>query len=614
MPTVGASAKLSPADVSAGPAGLRRMWPAVVIIGAYASLSVLPYWHFWSAGGTRLAGKGGDLALDTWFLDWTAYALAHGHNPLVTDWGNYPFGVNGITNTSVPLLGALAAPATLLSGAFVTVTLLFTLAFPLSSLSAYVLLRHWVGWRLAAFGGGLLYGFSPYLVGQGLGHLHLVFVPLPPLVFLVLVRMCSPQARNACAWGALLAVLCVAQFFISAEVLASTVVIGAIGLAIAAAVDPAAARDRWTFAARAIGTASLITTALLAYPLWLLLAGPARISGPVQQTSYYRGNLLAAVIPDSAMHFRVAGWVRLADTFSGNPSENGSYLGVALLLLLLVGTIALWRRPAVKVAALTTVAAFVLSLGSRLTVGRHVWQAVPLPEAVLNHIPVLDNTVAARYSLYVMLGAALIFALTLEVLRDRLGDLLRERADAGGPWPALAGAACGGLACLVLIPLMPAWPYSARVTQVPTYFSSVQVTAVPSGGVAVLYPFPTSGDATPMLWQIAAGLRFKVPGGRFVIPAPGSVGTPPSDQLPLVGQAFAQLAGGQMPALTAARRSALSGQLRAWHVRAVLVQLAGARPALVMPFFEWLLGRPPDVRSGGIIAWYGQVAAGPERA
>jgi hypothetical protein len=379
MPTAGAPAKLSPAGLPAGP-GLRRIRPAVVIIGAYAGLSVLPYWHFWSAGGARLAGKGGDLALDTWFLDWTAYAFAHGHNPLVTDWGNYPFGVNGIANTSVPLLGALAAPVTLLSGAFVTVTLLFTLAFPLSSLSAYVLLRHWVGWQLAAFGGGLLYGFSPYLVGQGLAHLHLVFVPLPPLVFLVLVRMCSPQARNACAWGALLAALCVAQFFISAEVLASTVVIGAIGLAIAAAVDPAAARDRWTFAARAIGTGSLITAALLAYPLWLLLAGPARISGPVQQTSYYRGNLLAAVIPDSAMHFRVAGWVRLADTFSGNPSENGSYLGVALLLFLLAGTIALWRRPAVKVAVLTTVAAFVLSLGSRLTVGRHIWRASRCPK------------------------------------------------------------------------------------------------------------------------------------------------------------------------------------------------------------------------------------------
>ena len=28
-----------------------------------------------------------------------------------------------------------------------------------------------------------------------------------------------------------------------------------------------------------------------------------------------------------------------------------------------------------------------------------------------------------------------------------------------------------------------------------------------------------------------------------------------------------------------------------------------------MPFFEWLLGHPPDVRSGAISAWYGQVPA-----
>ena len=610
MRTAGAAAKLSPAGVPAGEdSGLRRMRPAVVIILAYAGLAVVPYWHFWSAGGTRLAGKGGDLALDTWFLDWTGYALAHGQNPLVTNWGNYPFGVNGITNTSVPLLGILAAPVTLLFGAFVAVTLLFTLAFPLSSLSAYVLLRRWVLWRPAAFAGGLLYGFSPYLVGQGLGHLHLVFVPLPPVIFGVLVRVCSPRASNACAWGTVLALLCVAQFFISAEVLASTAVVGAIGLAVAAAVDPAAARDRWTFAARAIGTASLITAALLAYPLWLLVAGPARISGPAQQASYYRGNLLAPVIPDSAMHFRVAGWARLADTFSGNASENGSYFGLALLLLLIAGTVALWRRPVVKVAALTTVAAFVLSLGSRLTVGRYVWRAVPLPEAALDHIPVLDNTLAARYSLYVMLGAAVIFALTLEALRDRLDDLLPGRLSTGRHRSALAAAASGGLAALALVPLLPAWPYSARVTQVPGYFSSGQVTAVPSGTVAVLYPFPTSGDATPMLWQVAAGLRFKTPGGRFVIPAPGSVGTPASDRLPLVGQALAQLDRGQMPALTAASRSALRAQLRAWDVRAVLVQPIGARPALVMPFFEWLLGHPPDVRSGAISAWYGQVPA-----
>jgi hypothetical protein len=196
-----------------------------------------------------------------------------------------------------------------------------------------------------------------------------------------------------------------------------------------------------------------------------------------------------------------------------------------------------------------------------------------------------------------MLGAAVIFALTIEALRKRLHESGRRPAQA-------AGAVCAVLACLALLPLVPAWPYGARVTQVPRYFSSDLAAALPQGSVTVLYPFPASGNAIPMLWQVAAGMRFKSPGGRFVIPAPGSVGTPASDRQTLVGQTFSQLADGQMPALTPALRLALLAQLRSWDVRAVLVQPTGQRPVLVMPFFEWLLGRPPDARSGGINAWY----------
>ncbi len=573
------------------------MLPTVIVIVSYFGLSAIPYWGFWTAGGTRIAGKGGDLSTGAWFLEWICYALVHLHNPLVTDWGNYPYGVNGVTNLSMPLLGVLGTPVTLAFGAFVTTTLFFTLAFPLSSLSAYVLISRWVRWRPAAFCGGLLYGFSPYLAAQGGSHLNLVFVPLPPLIFLVLGQIAAGRARRAWVCGTILAVLCVAQFLISAEILVSTVIVGAIGLLIAAAVNRAAARERWKSAARVIGIASAITALLLAYPLWLLTAGPARISGPVQKTSLYRGNLLAPLIPDSSMHFRVAGWLRLANTFSGTTSENGLYIGLPLLVILIAGAIALRHRPVMKVAALTTVAAFIVSLGSRLTVGRYVWRAVPLPEAALTHIPILDNTIAARYSLYVMLGAAVIFALTIEALRERLHQSGRRPAQA-------AGAVCAVLACLALLPLVPAWPYGARVTQVPRYFSSDLAAAVPQGSVTVLYPFPASGDAIPMLWQVAAGMRFKSPGGRFVIPAPGSVGTPASARQTLVGQTFSQLADGRMPALTPAFRLALLAQLRSWDVRAVLVQPTGQRPALVLPFFEWLLGRPPDARSGGINAWY----------
>lgn len=528
-----------------------------------------------------IAGKGGDPATDAWFLAWVPYALTHGHDPLITDWGNYPGGVNAITGIGMPLLGVVGAPVTWAFGAFATTTLFFTLAFPLSAIAGYAFAREWVSWRPAAFVAGLLYGFSPYLVAHGASHLNLVFVPLPPLIFLALTRI----VRGApwLCWGLLLGGLCVAQFLISAEVLASTVITGAIGLAIASAVSwPCPARQRWLDAARALASALAVAAVCLGYPVWLMLAGPAHLTRPVQNTSLYRGNLLAPVIPDSSMYFRTAGSARLADTFSGGTSENGLYLGLPLLVVLAVGAVVLWRRPAMRVAGLVTVAAFVLSLGSRLTAGHHLVRAVPLPAAIFDHIPLLDNTIAARYSLYVMLGAALMLSLILEAAT------------------AVASQWCAALAVVALLPLLPSWPYWLHVTQPPPYFSSaVARDRIPAGSVAVTYPFPSSSDGYPMTWQVAVGLRYKSPGGRFV--------AGPSGKEPPLAQVLTDLQEGIAPAQTAALRAGLTAQLRAWHVRTVLVQVTGVRPALVLPFFDWLLARPPDTTSGGISAWYGAI-------
>ena len=570
---------------------MRPRWaPAFAVAGAYTAFGIIPYWSYWSAGGAMIAGKGGDPATDAWFLAWVPYALTHGHNPLVTDWGNYPGGVNAIASIGMPLLGVVGAPVTWAFGAFVTTTLLFTLAFPLSAIAGYLFVREWVSWRPAAFAGGLLYGFSPYLVAHGGSHLNLVFVPLPPLIFLALTRIArgAPWPR----WGVLLGALCVAQFLVSAEVLASTVTTGAIGLAIATAINWPAVRQCWPIAARAIARALAVVAVCLAYPVWLMLAGPGHLTRPVQDVALYRGNLLAPVVPDSSMYFRTAGSARLANTFSGGTSENGLYLGLPVLVVLVVGVVVLWRRPAMRLAALVTAAAFVLSLGSRLTAGHFLLRGIPLPAAVFYQVPVLDNAIAARYSLYVMLGAALMLALILEATRAAVVP-----AAAAAGW-------CGALAIVTLLPLLPSWPFWLHVTQPPPYFASAVAQArIPAGSVAVSYPFPTDSDAYPMVWQIAADLRYKTPGGRFVIPpSSGQSG----DERPLA-EVLVGLSQGTVPARTSALRAALTAQLRAWHVRTVLVQVTGARPALVIPFFDWLLARPPDTTTGGIAAWYGTI-------
>ena len=52
--------------------------------------------------------------------------------------------------------------------------------------SMCIVLRRWTAWWPAAFVGGLLYGFSAYFTVYGSGYLFLVFVPIPPVILLLL--------------------------------------------------------------------------------------------------------------------------------------------------------------------------------------------------------------------------------------------------------------------------------------------------------------------------------------------------------------------------------------------------------------------------------------------
>ena len=126
--------------------------------------------------------------------------MAHGHNPLFTNYANYPHGVNLLNNTSVPLLGVVGAPVTWIWGAIATYNFWCTVALAGSAFAAYVLVRRVVDWGPAAFVAGLLYGFSPYEIGQS-GHLNLSFVVFPPLILLCLHELVVTQRGRPRRWG-----------------------------------------------------------------------------------------------------------------------------------------------------------------------------------------------------------------------------------------------------------------------------------------------------------------------------------------------------------------------------------------------------------------------------
>src|SRR5262249_48955962 len=114
---------------------------------------------------------------------------------------------------------------------------------------------------------------------------------------------------------------------------------------------------------------------------------------------------------------------------------SGFYLGLPLLVLLCYFAIRYRRVPLVGTATVIGLVAFVLGLGSKLTVsGRAV--GVPLPFAVFTHLPIVQNLEPARLSLYVQLAAAVIVAVGLDRARAYGWHRAGAAVGQGPPSPA----------------------------------------------------------------------------------------------------------------------------------------------------------------------------------
>lgn len=539
----GAKAGIAADGASAQSSAARTRALTAGCVFVYAGLAVLVYWGISPLDGRHLPVCGClDPVQSAWFLKWDVTSLWHGHDPFFSAAIDYPRGIDVADNTSMPLLALLGAPVTALLGPVSSVNLWLHLAFFTSAWAALWVLRRWALSLGAAFVGGLFYGFSPYLIGQGAGHVNLAFVPLLP----VLVYLCSELLRGRSArprrTALILGVVAAAQFLISAEILADSAVLTVISVVLLALVHP---RGIWRNARRAVRATAWALASfvpLAAAELWALLFGAQHITGKVSPEvakGLVRADLLAPVVPDRLMRVGSAGAIREGSTFvMGNLLENGSYLGVPLLLVV-VGLV-VWARRDRRVifAAAMAVVAFVLSLGNTLTVdGRAT--SFALPFRLLMQLPQFANITAARFSAFTDLALAGVLGFGLDLLwrRDGLGRA-GERADEaaaelaphptrGRPW---RGVLAFGIVAAALVPLVPRVPYPVSATSVPAFFTSSAVDVIPADGLVLAYPYPYSPTDQAMLWQADAGFRFSLLGGYALAPSPHGGGTynPPS--------------------------------------------------------------------------------------
>jgi hypothetical protein len=467
----------------------------VFLVAAAISVSYLGA-GLWATDTWR--GNVGDAEQFMWFLSSVPDALTHGHNPLLSNYELYPQGVNLMWNTSVVLAGVLVSPVTALAGPVFSYNLLLVLGPIATACTAYWAFRRYVDSPVAAGIGGLAFAYSPFLLVHSSGHLHLVLLALMPVMLVLVDELLVRQRRRSWLTGGLIGVVAACQLLTSEEMLAIEAMVGGLALVVLCLLHPHAVRSRVGYVVRA-AVCAVVTFALLAcYPLYIQLFGPQKAPG-AHGPSTYSTDLLNLIWP-------VNQWLDLGagtPTFTGNASEWTGYLGIPLIVLLIGVTVRFWRRrPLVPVAAILIVVLVVLSFGPHLHVAGRT-TAIPLPWAVAERLPLLENLLPGRISVAIGLLAALLLAVFLD-------DLVLQRG-----WRRLAGAAVVAVIALSWV------PGGLRTTTIPTpaFFTSSAQTRLPAGSVALIVPFTDSPlNEQAVLWQANGGMRIRIVNGWVIVP------------------------------------------------------------------------------------------------
>jgi hypothetical protein len=446
--------------------------------------------------GTTHVGFGTDPAMNMWFIAWWPHAIWHHLNPFITYVVWPSTGYNLTWTGAIPAVAIALAPVTGAFGPVMAYNVASLLMPALSAWGAFLLCRHIARSFGAALAGGLIYGFSPYEVGQVLaGHLHMTTVFIPPLCVLLGLLLVEDRI-SALRFTIALAFLLALQCLISTEILATMTLFGALALLGAAVLVPRS-RERVLAAVVPIGSAYVGAAIMLGPFLYYAFVKGSPPREPIFPPSFFSADLLSFVVPGQLTLLHPFGAERLAAHFTGTMTENGSYFGIPLLAVV---SLWLWRRrrePAARLLAAILPVVIVCALGPMLSVdGRRL---IKLPWAPISDFPLIEHALPVRFSSYGFLILAIVFSM---VLSDR--EVPFKKA----------------VATVTLISLFPNPAFFLRPSryETPKFFADGLYRRFLRPGENVLViPYGWNGPST--LWQAESEMYFRMP-GAYVGPTP----------------------------------------------------------------------------------------------
>lgn len=487
----------------------RALRPLLLLAVLYLLASLALQHRALGAFSTVLIGRvTADADMFSWWLNWLPWAIEHGQNPLLSDHMHYPVGVNALWNTSVPLLAALLAPVTLSAGAVAAFNTGVVLGPVVSGLALVCALRPYVrsgglrGWTARGLAGAL-YAFSPFHLAHAVaGHLNLLWSVLPPVLLLLAHHLFARPLTRPWRLGAVTGLVLVAQLVLYTQALAIGVVLLVATAVVLALRWPGRVRPALPGLARA-GLACVGVFAVLgAYPLWLVLAGPARPRSAIRNIDATGADLANIVLPTRMTALGPAP-DGLAEEMAGHIGEQGGYVGIAMLALVLVAVLVV-RSSTLRITAAVGAIAWFCSLGTGVAVLGD-YPGVPLPWTAVTAVPLLSEIEPVRIQVVVALCVAVVVALWV----DRLPDV--------APRGAVRAAALV-LTGFALVSWLPADAQQVQPAPVPALFADPGPAFRPDD-VAELYPRLTAAwddGAQGLRWQVASDMAFRTPGGYFI--------------------------------------------------------------------------------------------------
>jgi hypothetical protein len=371
----------------------------------------------------------------------------------------------------------------------------------------YWVLRRW-GVRIGpAALGGAVYGFSPALLAAAVGHYHLEFAVLPPLLIDAMLRIVTGRG-HALKTGAWLGLLAAAQFFIGEELLVDTVFAAGVVLVVLILMRPRAVAGQAGRSAAGLAVAAGIALVICSYALWVQFHGPLAQHGNPWKANHFRNRAAAFVTPAGNMLLHTSSGAAAIARHPAYVSEYVAYLGYPLLVVLIVAAVRNWRDLRVRVAAVACAVLEILSLGGTQVIRGRTVPPVLLPWHWLANLPVISQMLPDRLSLLADGLAAVVLAVSLDLALS--ATVLPRWRRVGLPV---------AIAAIAVLPLIPLPLHTTQAAGVPAgYRTAFARLALPRDARVLVVPVPYGHVSQPLRWYADTGYPGSMNGGYFIGP------------------------------------------------------------------------------------------------